>query len=191
MAQVNDINVWLQCFISYVRSCRGAFRRRSWSSWLIWHTYVRQVRSLWAHYDATFRKQAASSGNRRWSCLNASLYLMCFTGRAASGKYCELCFSAAHVTRELVQPGSGQCGRGLRMANGKVSCGLPCRSRGHLVAVRCFLTVKIPSLLLKSVVATMWESAVLSGVLGAISVPLEMVYIQRSPARAPTGCTLI
>ena len=58
------------------------------------------VGTAWVQYDATFQKQAASSGNRRWSCLTASLYPMSFTGRATSGKYCELCFSTAHVTRE-------------------------------------------------------------------------------------------
>ena len=55
-------------------------------------------------YDTTFRKQAAASGNRRWSAVNACLYSLCFTGKATPGKYCDLCFSTAHVVREWAIP---------------------------------------------------------------------------------------
>ena len=53
------------------------------------------VGTAWVNYDTTFRKQAAASGNRRWSAVNACLYSLCFTGKATPGKYCDLCFSTA------------------------------------------------------------------------------------------------
>lgn len=57
--------------------------------------------TAWVQYDAISRKQASSSGNRRWSCINASLDSMHVLHRkAASGKQYELCFSGAHVTRD-------------------------------------------------------------------------------------------
>ena len=97
--QVNEINVWLQCFISYVSIMPRHFPVEVME--LLAHmAHIHKASLAWVQYDATFWKQAALSGNRRWSCLNASLYSMCFTGRAVSGKYCEFCFSAAHVTQE-------------------------------------------------------------------------------------------
>ena len=54
----------------------------------------------WVEYDTIFQRQAALFGNRRWSCINASLYSLCFTGKVASGKHCELRFSGAHITRK-------------------------------------------------------------------------------------------
>ena len=50
------------------------------------------------HYDAAFRRQAAISGNRRWSQINPSLYSLCFTGKAQTTRRCELCFSATHAS---------------------------------------------------------------------------------------------
>ena len=41
------------------------------------------------------------TGNRQWSGLNA---LLCFTGKATSGRYCDLCFSSAHCARKCSLP---------------------------------------------------------------------------------------
>ena len=43
-----------------------------------------------------FRRQAALTGNRRWSQINPTLYSICFTGRAQQLSRCELCLSSAH-----------------------------------------------------------------------------------------------
>ena len=102
--QVDDINVWLQCFISYV----SVMSRRFPAEVVELLAYMAHIHKTsqefagkaWVEYDATFRRQAASSGNRRWSSIDASLYALCFTGKVASRKHCDVCFSCAHVTRE-------------------------------------------------------------------------------------------
>ena len=50
----------------------------------------------WVRYDASFRRHAAITGNKRWSQINPSLYSICFTGCAQVQSRCELCMSAAH-----------------------------------------------------------------------------------------------
>ena len=39
-------------------------------------------------YDATFRRQAAATGNKlkQWSCVNPSLHSICFTGGSKTGQ---------------------------------------------------------------------------------------------------------
>ena len=59
----------------------------------------------WVRYDAAFRRQAALTGNTRWSAINSTLYTMCFTGMASATKRCELCFASTHSERECAQRG--------------------------------------------------------------------------------------
>ena len=59
----------------------------------------------WVLYDATFRRQAAASGNCRWSEVNSTLHESCYSGEAPSGLGCELCMSSAHSTRECALRG--------------------------------------------------------------------------------------
>ena len=54
----------------------------------------------WVRYNSTFRQQAAASGYHRWSSINASLYSICFTGKAAARPHSEFCFSLAHTTQD-------------------------------------------------------------------------------------------
>eukprot|EP00731_Ephydatia_muelleri_P018367 Em0011g407a len=57
--------------------------------------------TAWAQYDATYRRQAASSGDRSWSKINPSLFSICFTGKAVTNNSrCDLCLSAYHPTGE-------------------------------------------------------------------------------------------
>ena len=56
----------------------------------------------WVRYDAAFRRQAAITGNTKWSQINPSLYSICFTGCAQSIKCCELCLSSAHATKQCI-----------------------------------------------------------------------------------------
>ena len=53
-------------------------------------------------YDAAFCRQAAITGNTKWSQINPSLYSICFTGCAQSIKRCELCLSSAHATKQCI-----------------------------------------------------------------------------------------
>eukprot|EP00731_Ephydatia_muelleri_P033273 Em0027g21a len=55
----------------------------------------------WAQYDTAYRRQAASTNNRRWAQINPSLYSICFTGRAqGSTPRCELCTSVFHTAKD-------------------------------------------------------------------------------------------
>ena len=101
---ITNINLWLQCFTAYV----SVMSRRFPADVVEMLAYMSQilkasqefVGTAWVNYDTTFRRQAAASGNRRWSAVNACLYSLCFTGKATPGKCCELCFSIAYVARE-------------------------------------------------------------------------------------------
>ena len=42
----------------------------------------------WVRYDALFRRQAATTGNKKWSQINPSLYFICFTGCAQVQSLC-------------------------------------------------------------------------------------------------------
>ena len=53
-----------------------------------------------AQYDSAYRRQAASTGNRRWSGVNPSLYSVCFTGKALSRPRCNVCASGYHVVKD-------------------------------------------------------------------------------------------
>ena len=52
--------------------------------------------TAWAAYDVAYRQQAASTGHKQWSEVNASLYAVCFTGKGKRSQRCEVCLSATH-----------------------------------------------------------------------------------------------
>lgn len=54
----------------------------------------------WVRHDAAFRRQAAITGNRRWSQINPSLYSNCFTGREQQSFRCNVCFNCTHQSKE-------------------------------------------------------------------------------------------
>ena len=56
----------------------------------------------WVRHGASFRRQAAITGNKKWSQINPSLYSICFTGCAQVQSRCELCMSMAHSTKQCV-----------------------------------------------------------------------------------------
>ena len=64
-----------------------------------------QVSQDWVRYDVAFRRQAALTGNRKWSAINTTLYSMCFTGRATRARRCEIRFTSTHTERECAQHG--------------------------------------------------------------------------------------
>ncbi len=91
--KVTDIFTWLQCSASYVAvrvtmTPRLAPELRAYQS-----TIVRMSQDFvglaWVRYAAAFRRQAALTGNTRWSVINSTLYTMCFTSQATNTKQCE------------------------------------------------------------------------------------------------------
>ena len=56
----------------------------------------------WVRHGASFRRQAAITGNKKWSQINPSLYSICFTGCAQVQSRCELCMSVVHSTKQCV-----------------------------------------------------------------------------------------
>ena len=102
--QVTEIFTWVQCFATYTSVLSGSYPETvpELLAYLVTITRVSQdfAGLAWVRYDASFRRQAAITGNRKWSQVNPSLYSICFTGRAQHANRCELCFSATHVTKE-------------------------------------------------------------------------------------------
>lgn len=102
--QVTDINPWLQCFMTYV----SVMSRRFPQDVVELLVYMGNIHKAsmefagqsWVHYDVTFRTQAAATGYRQWSTINALLYSLCFTGKVAVKPHCEFCFSVAHATQD-------------------------------------------------------------------------------------------
>ena len=107
--KVTDIHTWVQCFSTYVatRATHAPQLIPELMAYLATIVRVSQDYSglAWVRYDAAFRRQAALTGNTRWSTINSTLYTMCFTGMATATKRCELCFASTHSERECAQRG--------------------------------------------------------------------------------------
>ena len=102
--RIQDINVWLQCFSLYVSVL--AIQSPQYVPELMAYmvSILRASQeyegSAWTTYDAAYRRQAAATGNKQWSKVNPSLYMVCFTGKARKATRCDLCLSAAHKTED-------------------------------------------------------------------------------------------
>ncbi len=103
--QVTEITTWIQCYACYVSVLATKFPEAvpELMAYLVTISRVSQdfAGVAWVRYDAAFRRQAAISGNRKWSQINPSLYSLSFTGKAQIVTRCDLCFSTSHAT--------GQC----------------------------------------------------------------------------------
>ncbi len=104
--KVTDIFMWLQCYGSYVICVNESHHSPAPDS----RTHDDNRRSArtmpgWPGFDMMLCRQAALTGNTRWSVINPTLYTMCFTGKAAAHKRCELCFATSHTERECAQRG--------------------------------------------------------------------------------------
>jgi hypothetical protein len=107
--KVVDIHTWVQCFATYVATRAPQAPQLIPELMAYLATIVRVSQDYtglaWVRYDAAFRRQAALTGNTRWSGINSTLYTMCFTGMAAATKRCELGFATSHSERECAQRG--------------------------------------------------------------------------------------
>jgi hypothetical protein len=105
--KVVDIHTWVQCFATYVATRAPQAPQLIPELMAYLATIVRVSQDYtglaWVRYDAAFRRQAALTGNTRWSGINSTLYTMCFTGMAAATKRCELGFATSHSERECAQ----------------------------------------------------------------------------------------
>ena len=106
---MSDVNTWLQCFATYV-AVLGPHDPPMIPEMMAYLRLIIQVSQdfeglAWVRYDVAFRRQAALTGNRRWSAINTTLYSMCFTGRATQARRCEICFASSHTERECAQHG--------------------------------------------------------------------------------------
>jgi len=86
---VTDILTWVQCFGIYVSVLTPSYPEAVPELLVYMLEIVGQAKRFrgrtWVLYDATFRRQAAASGNRRWSEVNSTLHASCYSGQAPSG----------------------------------------------------------------------------------------------------------
>ena len=102
--QVQDINIWLQCFATFMTVMASKFPEHTPQLLAYMVTILKASQeyegTAWAAYDVAYRQQAASTGHKQWSEVNASLYAVCFTGKGKRSQRCEVCLSAAHRTAD-------------------------------------------------------------------------------------------
>ena len=101
---VTDISTWVQCFATYISVLSSQYPEAVLEllAYLIFILHVSQDFGgvAWVAYDVAFRRQAFITGSRQWSKVNPSLYSICFSGVAWTGRRCELCLSLSHATQE-------------------------------------------------------------------------------------------
>lgn len=110
--KVTDILTWVQCFSSYV-AVRGPTAPELIPELMAYLANIVRVSQDytglgWVRYDAAFRRQAALTGNTKWSVVNSTMYAMNFTGAAATKTRCELCLASSHTDRECAQRGNAE-----------------------------------------------------------------------------------
>ena len=102
--KVTDINVWLQCYALYtsVLATQDPEAIPELLAYLITILRVSQdfAGSAWVNYDSAFRRQADVTGDRKWSCINPSMYSIYFAGQARKVARCNICLSSQHSTKD-------------------------------------------------------------------------------------------
>ena len=111
---VTDILSWLQCYGTYV-SVLAPSQPELIPELMAYMSLIIRVSQdysglAWVRYDAAFRRQAALTGNKRWSVVNSSLFAINFTGTAKAIPRCELCFATTHTDKECAQQGNSDPG---------------------------------------------------------------------------------
>ncbi len=117
--KVTDIFTWLHCFGSYV-SVLGLQAPKRIPELMVYMTTTVRVSQgysglAWVRYDAAFRRQAALTGNSRWSVINSTWYTICIMGAAKSTTRCELWSATTHMEKECAQQGDPDPGMHDRM----------------------------------------------------------------------------
>ena len=119
--KVAEIFTWLQCYSSFVAVLAPTEPQVIPELMAYMGLIIRVSQDYeglgWVRYDAAFRRQAALTGNRRWSTINATLFAMNFSGRASRARRCELCFATSHSERECAQRGDPDPDMNARLRN--------------------------------------------------------------------------
>ena len=117
--KVTEIFAWLQCFGTYVAvpsTHEPAVVPEMMAYMGIIIRVSQDYKGLgWVRYDSAFWRQAALSGNRKWSAVNGTLFTMNFS--ASGTKRCELCFATSHSERECAQNGNQDSDVGDRLSS--------------------------------------------------------------------------
>ena len=108
--KVTDIFTWLQCFGSFTAVLATHNPGMIPELMAYMGTIVRVSQDFaglaWVRYDEAFRRQAALTGNTKWSVINSTLYTLCFTSTAPSGnRRCELCLASSHTEADCALRG--------------------------------------------------------------------------------------
>ncbi len=117
--KVTDVFTWLQCFRTYV-AVLATHEPTVVPELMAYMGLIIRVSQDyeglgWVRYDSAFRRQAALSGNKKWSAVNGTLFTMNFSGRASGTRRCELCFATSHSERECVESGNPEPDVGERL----------------------------------------------------------------------------
>ena len=99
---VTDIWSWLHCYGTYVSVLGPSFPEAIPELMGYMSLIIRCSQDYeglaWVWYDMAYRRQAAASGNRKWSEVNGTLYSVCFTGKFRGNRQCDLCLARTHKT---------------------------------------------------------------------------------------------
>ena len=100
--RITDIFTWMQCFTLYLSVC-GQHTPGLISELMAYMISIicvsREYPGLgWIQYDTLFIKHAALKSDYKWSVINPTLYVSCFTGMPREAK-CELCGTTTHETK--------------------------------------------------------------------------------------------
>ena len=109
--KVTDIFTWLQCLGTCVAVLAPCEPQTVPELMAYMSTIVRVSQDYeglgWVMYNLALRRQAALSGNSKWSVINGTLFTMNFSSRRAAGpRRCELCFATPHNEQECAQSGN-------------------------------------------------------------------------------------
>ena len=102
--QIQDINVWLQCFAMYTTVMASKFPEYTPQLLAYMVTTLKASQeyegTAWAAYNVAYHQQAASTGHRGWSEVNTLLYAVCFMAKGKRSTRCKICLSAGHHTAD-------------------------------------------------------------------------------------------
>ena len=107
--KVTDILTWGQCFFTYVSVLAPANPEVIPELMAYMAMVIRASQDFdglaWARYDAGFLRQATLTGTRLWSQRNATIYTLCFAGKALAIQRCEFCLATSHSSAECEKRG--------------------------------------------------------------------------------------
>ena len=112
--KVTEVLTWVQCYSSFVAVLAPSEPQAVPELMAYLNLIVRASQDYeglgCVRYDSAFRRQAALTGNKKWSAINSTLYAMNFSARKVGTRRCELCFTTSHAEQDCAQRGSADPG---------------------------------------------------------------------------------